>query len=84
MWSAIAAVIAAIGSGLTLASDWLAKKRDELLVSLGGAQQGKASLQERIDAIQKANRDREIARGGVERDPDSILSDDGFRRKDDD
>lgn len=84
MWSAIAAVIAAITSGIRLASNWAAKKRDELLLSLGATKQSNADLSARIDAMEKANEVREVARGESERDPSSILSDDGFRRKDDD
>jgi hypothetical protein len=83
MWSAIAAVIAAIGSGIKLAADWLAKKRDDLLLSLGRTQQSNTDLQGRIDALQKANDARETSHGESERNPDSILSDDGFQRKDD-
>jgi hypothetical protein len=83
MWSAIAAVIAAIGSGIKLASNWLAAQRDKLLLSLGRTQQSNEDLKGRIDALQKANNARETSRGESERNPDGILSDDGFRRKDD-
>jgi len=83
MWSAIAAVIAAIGSGIKLASNWLAAQRDKLLLSLGRTQQSNEDLKGRIDALQKANAAREVARGESERNPDGILSDDGFQRKDD-
>jgi hypothetical protein len=84
MWSAIAAVVAAIGSGIRLASDWLAKKRDDLLLSLGSTKQSNADLTARIDAMEKANVARETSRGESERDPSSVLSDDGFQRKTDD
>lgn len=83
MWSAIAALLAAIGSGIKLASEWLAQKRDALLLSLGGTRQSNADLQGRIDALQKANQAREAARAAVERDGSGGMSDDGFQRRDD-
>jgi hypothetical protein len=82
MWSAIAAIVAALGSGIRLATEWFARKRDQLLLSLGRSQQQSENLQERIDAIEGGIKARESARADVERG--DILSDDGFRRKDDD
>lgn len=82
MWSAIAAIVAAISSGIRLAAEWFAQKRDQLLLSLGRSQQKTQDLQERIDGIKTGNEARESARADVERG--DILSDDGFRRRDDD
>jgi hypothetical protein len=82
MWTAIAAIVGAISSGIRLAAEWLARGRDNLLLSLGGSRQEAKDLRGRIDGLEKANKLREEARANAERAGDSVLSDDGFRRDD--
>jgi hypothetical protein len=83
MWSAIAAIVAAIASGIRLASEWMARKREELLISLGQKNQQAKDLQERINAINEGIIARERARAELNRNADR-LSDDGFQRRDED
>jgi hypothetical protein len=82
----IAAVMSAIGGGIKLATEWLARQRDKLLLSLGGEKQRGADLQGRIDGLKAGTVAREQARHDIERDTSGggIMSDDGFRRADKD
>lgn len=90
MWTAIigaiTALLSAIPAGIKLASEWLAQKRDQLLLALGGERQRGADLQGRIDGLKAGNKAREQARRDIERDTGGggIMSDDGFRRADED
>lgn len=52
-----------------------------VLVEKGRAEQQAEDLRGRLNDVQKANDLREEAVGRMERDPASILSDDGFERK---
>jgi len=76
----IAAIISALAAIFKVVATWLSYARDKTLIALGGSRQQASSLQERLDALQQANRLREEARSDLNRDPDSWLSDDGYRR----
>lgn len=80
----IASVISVIAAALRVALAWMQQRRDALLLSLGKSRQTSDDLQGRIDALQEANRIREEARRAAECSDADSLSDDGFRRKDDD
>lgn len=82
----VAAIISAIGGGIKLATEWLAQKRDQLLLALGGEKQRGADLQGRIDGLKEGTKAREQARHDIERNTSGggVMSDDGFRRTDED
>mgnify|MGYP005812279357 CR=1 FL=1 len=76
----IAAIISALAAAFKVVAAWLSYARDKTLIALGGSRQQASSLQERLDALQKANRLREEARATLNRDADGGMSDDGYRR----
>ncbi len=76
----IAAIISALAAAFKVVATWLSYARDKTLIALGGTQQQASSLQERLDALQQANRLREEARADINSDPDGGMSDDGYRR----
>ncbi len=80
----IAAVIAALAGFINLLAGLVNRARDHLLLSLGAARHAEQSLRKRLDDISAANHTREELRASLERDPSRILSDDGFRRADND
>lgn len=82
----VAAVLSAISGGIKLATEYLARKRDQLLLALGGEKQRGTDLQGRIDGLKEGTKAREQARHDIERDTSGggIMSDDGFRRADKD
>ena len=82
----VAAIISAISGGIKLATEWMARQRDKLLLALGGERQRGADLQGRIDGLKSGTEAREQARHDIERNTsdDGIMSDDGFRRVDKD
>jgi hypothetical protein len=78
-------VTAATIIGLVSALLSIAKLIAEYAVSKKWMDAGTAAvvakgLQDANDAIARANAARELVRADLARDPDSILSDDGFRR----
>jgi hypothetical protein len=81
MWAAIISAVAAVFKAVAA---FIAKRRDELLVSLGKTRQKSDDLQGRIDALKEANRLRNEAESRINRDDAGGLSDDGFERKGDD
>jgi hypothetical protein len=76
----IAAIISALAAFFKVVVSWISYARDKTLIALGGSRQQASSLQERLDALQKANRLREEARADLNRDSDGGMSDDGYRR----
>jgi hypothetical protein len=90
MWTgiigAITALLSAIPAGIKFATEWLAQQRDKLLLALGGERQRGKDLQGRIDGLKEGNKAREQARRDIERNASGggIMSDDGFRRADED
>jgi hypothetical protein len=79
----ISAIISLVATALQAVVAYLQKKRDDLLVGLGASQQSNSDLKGRIDGIIQAKELGEAADADAERNPDGILSDDGFQRKDD-
>lgn len=75
--SAIIGLVSALLSIVKLIAEYAVSKK---WMDAGTAQAVAKGLQDANDAIARANAARELVRSDLARNPDSILSDDGFRR----
>jgi len=75
--SAIITLVSALLSIVKLIADYAVSKK---WMDAGTAQAVAKGLQDATDAIARANAARDLVRADIARDPDSVLSDDGFRR----
>lgn len=75
--SAIIGLVSALLSIVKLIADYAVSKK---WMDAGTAQAVAKGLQDANDAIARASAARELVRSNLARNPDSILSDDGFRR----
>lgn len=75
--SAIIGLVSALLSIVKLIAEYAVSKK---WMDAGTAQAVAKGLQDANDAIARASAARELVRSNLARNPDSILSDDGFRR----
>lgn len=75
--SAIITLVSALLSIVKLIADYAVSKK---WMDAGTAQAVAKGLQDATDAIARANAARDLVRADIARDPDSVVSDDGFRR----
>jgi len=75
--SAIVGLVSALLSIVKLIAEYAVSKK---WMDAGTAAAVAKGLQDANDAIARANAARELVRADLARDPDSVLSDDGFRR----
>lgn len=73
----IIGLLSALLSIVKLVAEYATSKK---WIDAGTAMAIAKGLQDATDAITRANAARDLVRAGLARDPDSILSDDGFRR----
>jgi hypothetical protein len=79
----LAAIVQLVATAFQAVLAYLQKKREDLLVSLGASKERGDGLQGRLDGIQEAKKLEDGADAHAQRNPDDWMSDDGFRRKDD-
>jgi hypothetical protein len=75
--SAIIGVVSALLSIIRLIAEYAVSQK---WMDAGTAQAIAKGLTDANDAIARANAARDLVRADLARDPDSVLSDDGFRR----
>ena len=71
-----------VASALALINALIEFLRDRQSIDAATAEALLNSNREALDAIDKATHAREQVRADVERNPDGVMSDDGFKRQD--